>query len=197
MKKLLTAIFILCTISSIAQRQRVTATFDADTTRPSSGMFGITVIKGQPYLVGNTGYAQRIETSPLFIKATSFGVSNKNVTLDTTTLHYYICGDSVNINFPPKTQFAGKKYHFQYYLNLLGFRGGTDSTKMYTPFDSTYRYTFSDTIFFYDDANKATYFTKIMSHDAAHRWWQVTNARSVYLELIENRWYLFYADIKF
>lgn len=200
MKKFWIGLLMLVGISAsldvIAQRRRVTATFDADTTRPTAGMYGITVIKKQPYLVGATGNAQRIEVSPLFIAARSFGTANKNVTLDTTVNHFYICGDSVTVTLPSKSQF-NNKYGWNYYIHFLGYRGGADSTTKYTPYDNTYLLTFIDTIFFYNDANKTTYFTKTFTHDAIHRWWQITSARDIYLELRDNRWYLFYADIKF
>lgn len=197
MKNAAIIFFILISTISQAQRKRITATFDADTTRPTTGTYGITVIKDQPYLVGSKGYAQRIETSPLFIKGMSYGTANKSVTLDTIHNHHWITGDSVTITFPPKSQFANKKQNWQYYIRLLGFRGGTDSTTKYTPFDSTYRYTFADTLFYYNESNKTTYFTKVLSHDATQSFWKITGPRAVYLELRENRWYLFFADLKF
>lgn len=190
-------LLIFFSLFASAQRKRTTATFDADTTRPLPGTYGITVYKNQPYLVPNKGRAVRIETSPLYIEGRSFGTANKSVTLDTSVHHYWITGDSVTITLPNKALFTGKKLGWQYYIRLLGYRGGTDSTVKYTPYDSTFRFTFVDTIFYYNAANKLTYFTKVFSHDALYSWWTVQEPRTIYLELKENRWYLFYADIKF
>lgn len=189
--------FAFFSIISYGQRRRTTATFDADTTRPSPGTYGITVIKNQPYLVPPTGRAQRIEVSPLFIEAKSFGVSNKSVILDTLVKHFFICGDSVNITLPAKSLFANKKYTPELYIRLLGFRGGNNDDTKYTPFDSTFRFTFSDTIFFKSESSGLTYFTKTFSHDKEYNFFKITEPKTIYLQLIENRWYLFYANLKF
>jgi hypothetical protein len=193
----LATFFLMAPLWGWGQRKRVTATFDADTTRPATGTYGITVFQKQPYLVGASGRAQRIETSPLFIEGKSYGTTNKNVTLDTTYHHHWITGDSVTVTLPNKNLFTGKKKGWQYYIRFLGYRGGNDSTTKYTPYDNTFRLTFVDTIFFYNAANQTTYFTKVFSHDAAYSWWRITEPKAIYLELRDNRWYLFYADIKF
>lgn len=197
MKYTITLILICFSVISYGQRRRTTATFDADTTRPSAGTYGITVIKNQPYLVPPTGRAQRIDVSPLFIEGRSFGVSNKSVVLDTLFRHFIICGDSVNITLPAKALFQNRKSTPELFISLLGFRGGNNNNTKYTPFDTTFRFTFSDTIFFKHQSSGLTYFTKTFSDDAENYFFKITQPRTIYLQLIENRWYLFYANYNF
>lgn len=204
MKKTLPFLLILLSITVFAQRRRTTATFDADTTRPNPGTYGITVIKNQPYLVPNAGQATRIETSPLFIYAMSFGSVTTSATLPLDYEHIIIARDSTHITLPSKTAAGNGK---RYYITAMGLRAYTsDTVKRWMPYDSTFYLSFSDTIFYHqgDLLTGITYFTTSLTNHynavngyTKKSFFRIYQNSSIYLELVQNRWYLFFADIKF
>ena len=203
MKKILILLLSIISLTAIAQRKRITATFDADTTRPEVGKYGITVIKNQPYLVPNSGRAQRIDVSPLFIPTMSFGSVTTSATLPLDYEHIIIARDSTHITFPSKAAAgAGKRY----YITAMGLRAYTsDTVKRWMPYNNTFYLSFSDTIFcrvgdlFTGTTYFTTYLTNSISSGSYNRpsFFRIYQNSSIYLELIQNRWYLFFADLKF
>lgn len=200
---LLIGLLMLLSFASDAQRRRATATFDADTTRPTPGTHGITVIRNQPFLVPHSGRAQRIEVSPLFISAMSFGTTTTAATLPLDYDHIIIARDSTHVTLPSKTLAgAGKRY----YITFMGLRAFTqDTVARWLPSDSTFFLSFSDTIFCRvgDLLTGTTHFAMNLTNQLTENgytrpnFFRIQQNSHIYLELIENRWHRFFADIKF
>ena len=80
MKKVLFILsFIFVSFISFAQRQRTTATFDADTTtRPKSGFYGVGIRAGKVYIVPYSGTNIRLANYSLFTGLTTNYVTKWN-----------------------------------------------------------------------------------------------------------------------
>lgn len=204
MKKALIFIFTIISFSINAQRKRTSPVFDADTTRPQIGTYGITVIDKQPYLVGDSGNAQRIEVSPLFIPTLSFGTVTDTAILPIDYEHIIITKDSNHVVFPPDDSLENGK---RYYISFMGLRGFcADTILRWMPYDTNFYLSFSDTIFYKKGVKpfQDTYFTMYLTNyyntvTGYNRpsFFRIYQNYPIYLEFIENRWYLFFADIKF
>jgi hypothetical protein len=192
MKKIffLTAITLLFSLKTIAQvRKRTTPVFNADTTKPAPGFYGISVKDGQPYLMDAYGIHNRIEISPRFIKARSYGVTNKNVTLTTTQeKHVVICGDSVTINLP-NAAFL-KDDSITYTIVFYGYPNhATNSNMSNVVVDATCRLVFPDTIRAYKDAT-TTYITTVLSNTASYFFYRIKPNTMFQLFVWKNKWYI-------
>jgi hypothetical protein len=192
MKKylILTLFTLLFALQTIAQvRRRTTPVFNADTTKPAPGFYGISVKDGQPYLMDAYGIHNRIETSPRFIEARSYGVTNKNVTLTTTQEKYVIiCGDSVTINLPNPALL--KDDSITYTISYLGYPNhATNANMANVTVDNLCRLTFPDTIRGYH-SNEETYLSTTLTHNSERNWNRLVPFQKFQLFVWKNKWYI-------
>jgi hypothetical protein len=192
MKKylILTLFTLLFTLQTIAQvRRRTTPVFNADTTKPAVGFYGISVKDGQPYLMDAYGIHNRIETSPRFIEGRSYGVTNKNVTLTTTQEKYVvICGDSVTINLPNPALL--KDDSITYTISYFGYPNhATNANMANVTVDELCRLTFPDTIRGYY-SNEETYLSTTLTHNSERNWNRLVPFETFQLFVWKNKWYI-------
>ena len=186
----LTTIMLLFALQTIAQvRRRTTPVFNADTTKPSPGFYGISVKDGQPYLMDAYGIHNRIEISPRFIEGRSYGVTNKNVTLTTTQEKYVaICGDSVTINLPNPALLRDDSV--TYTISYYGYPNhATNANMANVVVDNLCRLTFPDTIRGYVSSD-LTYLSTTLTHNSENSWNRLLPFQTFQLFVWKSKWYI-------
>lgn len=170
-------------------RQRTTPLFNADTTKPAKGFYGISVKDGQPYLMDWQGIHNRIEISPRFIEARSYGVTNKNVVLTTTQEKYIaICGDSVTIDLPNAALL--KDDSVTYTISFHGYPNHATNLNMSTVVvDNVCRLIFPDTVRAYLDET-TTYITTELTSSNTYKFYRIEPFIIFQLFVWKNKWYI-------
>lgn len=191
-KKILLLSLLICAFSLTTKaqiRQRTTPLFNADTTKPAKGFYGISVKDGQPYLMDWQGIHNRIETSPRFIEGRSYGVTNKSVVLTTTQEKYIvICGDSVTIDLPNAALL--KDDSVTYTISFHGYPNHATNLNMSTVVvDNVCRLIFPDTVRAYKDYT-TTFITTELTSSSGYSFFKILPYTMFQLFVWKNKWYI-------
>ena len=192
--KQLILVFLLFTTVCFAQRERKII-FDADTKTPvDSGYYGVGIVDNQPYLINHRKDSVKFKMEYPYIRAWNTGITlNITLTKNHPTLIFCV-KDSVTFTLPSASDTTNR--YVKYDIRYLGFRGGTGTNK-YVAFDTTMRISFSDSIRYYNPANKITYRTKVFDHLSAYHFFRLFQFRAITLEIIQNKWYLTLKDFDY
>jgi hypothetical protein len=196
MKKL---IFILCLFTVLdvmaqpSKKRRIL--FDADTQTPvDTGFYGIGIVDNQPYLINYRKDSIKFKMEYPYIRAFS---TNNDLDITLTRNHpilLIVVRDSVEITLPTPTDTLNK--NVKYDIRFLGWRGGT-GPNAFKPPDTTFRVSFSDSVYYYYPTNKKTYRTKVFDHLSAYNFFRLHECRRMTLEILNNKWYLTLNDFEY